>query len=212
MKRKDIWLLLGVLAVAAVIFLLTKVLPGSSGNPSGGELPLATATAAPTVTDVSTATAASTSAVAPTATATNAPAAGTASTATIAPTAQATATPDAGTQPPAAAATLVPAQAYLSVQIDNIVFDPYPLLEDRDLELPQPGGKLNVVRVTKDSIMMHSSTCDNQDCVHQGIVTLENRDTRILSNAIVCLPNKVILLLLTPEEAQREWQRYYAPQ
>jgi len=187
LKRKDIWLLLGVLAVAAVIFLLAKVLPGGGGL-SGGELPMATAT------------------VAPTGQATAEPDTNTQ------PPATATAEPDAGTQPPAAVATLVPAQAYLSVQIDNIVFDPYPLLEERDIELPQPGGKLNVVRVTKDSIMMHSSTCDNQECVHQGIVTLENRDTRILSNAIVCLPNKVILLLLTPEEAQREWQRYYAPQ
>jgi hypothetical protein len=201
LKRKDIWLLLGVLAVAAVVFLLAKVLPGGGGL-SGGELPMATATVAPTA-----------QATAEPDTNTQPPATATAAlTGTAAPTAQATAEPDAGTQPPAAVATLVPAQAYLSVQIDNIVFDPYPLLEERDIELPQPGGKLNVVRVTKDSIMMHSSTCDNQDCVHQGIVTLENRDTRILSNAIVCLPNKVILLLLTPEEAQREWQRYYAPQ
>jgi hypothetical protein len=47
---------------------------------------------------------------------------------------------------------------------------------------------------------MEDSTCENHDCVEQGMVTLENRDERILSNMIICLPNQVTLQLFTPEE------------
>ena len=47
---------------------------------------------------------------------------------------------------------------------------------------------------------MKSSPCDNQDCVKQGEVTLANKDERILSNMIICLPNQVVLELYTPEE------------
>lgn len=173
MKRRDIWLLAGVLIIAAAVFLLAKVLPQGSGGISGVQLPVVTQTPA---------------------------ASGAAS----------TAAPSDETASAGPAMTLPPADAYLSVQVDNVVFVPFPLTESRDIELPQPDGKLNVARVTEGSVQMHSSTCENQDCVLQGIVTLDNRDARVLGNAIVCLPNKVVLMLLTPEEAQREWDRYIA--
>ena len=47
---------------------------------------------------------------------------------------------------------------------------------------------------------MKSSTCDNQDCVKQGVVTLENMEERLLGNMIICLPNQVTLSLYTTEE------------
>ncbi len=59
----------------------------------------------------------------------------------------------------------------------------------------------NVIHLTPDGICMESSTCDNQDCVFQGMVTLENRYERILSNMIICLPNQVFLQLYSREEA-----------
>ena len=51
----------------------------------------------------------------------------------------------------------------------------------------------NVIHLTPEGICMESATCDNQDCVMQGMVTLENRYERILSNMIICLPNQVFL-------------------
>jgi len=58
----------------------------------------------------------------------------------------------------------------------------------------------NVIHLTPDGVYMEDSTCDNHDCVDQGMVTLENRDERILSNMIICLPNQVFLQLFTPDE------------
>lgn len=107
--------------------------------------------------------------------------------------------------------TLAPAEAYLKVQVGNLVFEPIPLTEERDIDLTQRDGKQNVVRVTKDSIVMHSSNCDNQDCVHQGIVSLENRDRRVLQNLIICLPNQVVLELMDAQEAQADWEAAYGP-
>jgi hypothetical protein len=47
---------------------------------------------------------------------------------------------------------------------------------------------------------MKSSTCDNQDCVLQGTVSLENKYERVLGNMIICLPNEITLELFTPQE------------
>ena len=58
----------------------------------------------------------------------------------------------------------------------------------------------NIIHLTANSVYMDSANCDNQDCVHQGEVTLENRDERALGNMIICLPNQVYLELYSTEE------------
>ncbi len=59
---------------------------------------------------------------------------------------------------------------------------------------------LNVVHVSSEGVYMESSTCENQDCVEQGIVTFDNLNSRILGRFIICLPNYVTLELFTTEE------------
>ena len=44
----------------------------------------------------------------------------------------------------------------------------------------------NVITLTPEGVYMKESTCDNQDCVMQGLITLENKESRILKNAILC--------------------------
>ena len=95
-------------------------------------------------------------------------------------------------------------QAYLRVQVGDQVWEPIALADGDEYTISQPDGKTNVVHVSATGAVMHSSTCDNQSCVQQGEVTLENRDARVLSNMIICLPNEVILEILTPEEAGME--------
>ena len=102
------------------------------------------------------------------------------------------------------------AQAYLRVQVGDTLYSPWPLTQEEDIAINQPDGQQNVVRLTPTSIRMHSANCDNHDCIKQGVVTLENRDLRMLANRIVCLPNQVVLELMDPEEAQRAWDREHA--
>lgn len=102
------------------------------------------------------------------------------------------------TTPPSAPAGEI---AYLRVQVDDTVWPLMPLSEVGDWTIEQDNGAKNVLRATERGVVMHFSTCDNQNCVHQGEVSLDNRDSRALGNMIVCLPNRVIVELLTPEEA-----------
>ena len=62
-------------------------------------------------------------------------------------------------------------------------------------------GRVNTVSTGVNSFFMGSASCANQDCVHQGTVTLENRDRRVLTNYVICLPNEVILEMMDADEA-----------
>ncbi len=91
------------------------------------------------------------------------------------------------------------AQAFLLVTMGNNVYAPIPLTGETYYKLTNGTG-VNIVHVTETSINMHEANCDNQDCIEQGEVTLENKDTRILSNMIICLPNQISLQLFSREE------------
>ena len=81
-----------------------------------------------------------------------------------------------------------------------------PLPEEGELSYPLrqllPDGTAaeNVIHLTPEGVYMEDSTCEGHDCMQQGVVTLDNRDARILGNMIICLPNQVTLQLFTPEE------------
>jgi len=107
-----------------------------------------------------------------------------------------TAAPSAEAVP---AASSAPVQAYLVVTVGGMLYEPLPLAGEGSFTISQDENTSNTIRVTPDSIWMEHSSCDNQDCVDQGTVSLENMGTRVLSNMIICLPNEVVLELHTPE-------------
>ena len=91
--------------------------------------------------------------------------------------------------------------AYLLITVGDITYQPLPLNGEGEFSLTQgETGKVNVVHVTPDSIWMADSTCDNQDCVEQGVVSLETMNDRVLGNMIICLPHQVTLELYSAEE------------
>jgi len=113
-------------------------------------------------------------------------------------------TPETGDEP---VATAEPARAYLLVTVGGTVYEPIPLYEAGRYTVRR-GDYVNVIEVTADSIRMAESTCANQDCVEQGVVSLDNRDDRVLRNMIICLPNDVALELYTYEEMLEIVQGY----
>lgn len=119
--------------------------------------------------------------------------------------AEATAVPDVTAAPENTAAeatpetTLEPAKAFLVVTVAGAMYEPIPLYQEGRYTIRRE-DLVNVIEVTTDSIKMHESSCDNQDCVEQGVVSLDNRSKRVLQNMIICLPNEVVLELYTPEE------------
>lgn len=94
------------------------------------------------------------------------------------------------------------AQSYLLVTIGGTTYQPLGLHTEGAFTLTQgeDGAVVNVVHVTPTSVWMESSTCDNQDCVEQGVVSLETMNDRVLGNMIICLPHQVTLELYTVEE------------
>ena len=113
---------------------------------------------------------------------------------------EATAAPEV-TDVPEATATpdLSQVEAFLVVTVGDKTYQPIPLTEEGYYRL-RHGDCINIVHVTPTSIDMHEANCENQDCVEQGEVTLENKDTRILGNMIICLPNQVTLQLYSRDE------------
>ena len=101
--------------------------------------------------------------------------------------------------------TLPPAEAYARVTLPGRS-ELIPLTKDDELTFAQSDGKENIIAIGENRVWMQSSTCDNQDCVHQGEVNLGNYETRVLFNFIMCLPNQISIELLTPAEAQASYE------
>lgn len=104
--------------------------------------------------------------------------------------------------------TAEPAAGYilLTIQNSNRYWLPLPAEGEFTAPIVQPAADgsdkqlENYLHITPTGMYMESANCDSQDCVHQGEVTLENKDTRILYNMIICLPNQVVVELYTPDE------------
>ena len=108
-----------------------------------------------------------------------------------------------GGEAPGNTAPLPEAEMYLRVTVGDMQYEPVPLVEEAEYTLTQTKLEMeNVIQVTPHSVWMASSSCDNQDCVAQGIVTSDNMYERLLSNMIVCLPNRVILELVPRAELE----------
>ena len=77
--------------------------------------------------------------------------------------------------------------------------EPYqqvPLGEDTTIRVDQGDGRINVIEIKDGGVKMAYSTCINQDCVHEGVVTDDSRKHRSQGDWIVCLPNTVSIQLV----------------
>lgn len=92
-----------------------------------------------------------------------------------------------------------PVEAYLIITVQGNIYEPLPLTGEGTFTLRQSDTTFNTVHITPTSMWMEHSSCDNQDCVEQGVVSLENMTERVLYNMVICLPNQVSLELHTPE-------------
>ena len=102
-----------------------------------------------------------------------------------------------------------PAESYLFVNTGSSAYSPIPLNGDNSFRIAQQDGSENVIQIGENSFYMESSNCENQTCVGQGEVTLENRDLRPLFNMVICLPHNLSLELLTRAEAEARLMEMY---
>ena len=113
---------------------------------------------------------------------------------------------DPGIAPsPMASAVRDPSEAvaFLLVTVGTKTYEPIPLLEDGYYRLIH-GVCVNIIHVSETSIEMTDASCADHDCIAQGIVTLENKDTREGGSYIICQQNFVTLRLCTRAELEAE--------
>lgn len=92
------------------------------------------------------------------------------------------------------------AKAYLIVYVGTGMYDPIPLLGSARFTLKTGGERVNIIEVNEESVWMAESTCPTQDCVNQGVVSLDNKDTRILGDCIYCMAHNVTLQLIDAQQ------------
>lgn len=96
--------------------------------------------------------------------------------------------------------SITPSKGEIVIYIGSEVYKRVPLGKAQTVVVDQGDGRVNELSITENGAVMHSATCDNQDCVKQGEVTLDNYKTRVLGSWIVCLPNQVSVELIAGEE------------
>ena len=92
-------------------------------------------------------------------------------------------------------------EATVTIYVGEKVYQTVPADDYQTITIDQGDGKVNTIHVTPTSMVMASSTCHNQLCVQQGVVTADNAEQRPLYNMIVCAPHRLVLELLTAQEA-----------
>jgi len=81
------------------------------------------------------------------------------------------------------------------IYLDDELYCERPMGEDE--VLIEQNGQSNLVHITENGVYMERSTCENQNCVHQGEV---NDSSGELGCWIICLPNRVSVELVMEEE------------
>ncbi|MGX8687944.1 MAG: NusG domain II-containing protein [bacterium] len=71
------------------------------------------------------------------------------------------------------------------ISVDGQEYGRYPLNKDNVIEIVN-GDRHNIVTIKDGGVSMTYSSCKNQICVHEGVVTTSGQ-------LIVCLPNYVIV-------------------
>lgn len=210
MRNKNIWIGIALVAAIAVVAVLAAVLPARVAPPAADAPTLgpdvfaeSTATVDPTTEPTATASPTAEPDATEEAAATEAPDAAeeTAPVTVTSPSGETTTPAPEESQEPEVTFDPASIKAWLVVTAGGTVYQPIPLVEEGEYSVIQEEtGAKNVIHVTTESIDMKSSTCENQDCVKQGVVSLDNMDSRLLGNMIICLPNQVTLELYTTEE------------
>lgn len=196
-KKKDSLIIGAVLLIAVVLFIVSRVMPKTDLNQKTADVTLAPdaveyldatpeASAEPTAVPEETVPAE----------------------ATAMPTAEASA-PVEPTEAPQSANMMGPMPVPQTEEVKGHVIitvggrqygDPIPMDRDKIITIRQENGEINKIRITPDSVDMEYSTCENQDCIGEGTITLDNYNERILGTWIICLPNQVTIEMVPADK------------
>lgn len=195
-KKKDGLIIAAVLLLAAVLLAVSRLMPGTDLSQK-----VAQETLAPDAIEYLDATAEPAPTLDPQSTDDPQPTVGPQSTLDSQPTVDPTDAPEqAAAVGPMPAPQTAEVRGHVVITVGSRQYgDPIPMDRDKVITIRQDDGKVNKVHITPEKVYMESSTCENQDCVGQGEITLDNYKTRILSTYVICLPNAVSVEMVPAE-------------
>lgn len=82
----------------------------------------------------------------------------------------------------------------VKISTDGQVYGIYPLNEDCEIDVTED-GHTNHITIKDGQVSMSYSTCRNQVCVNTGAISKAK-------DAIVCLPNRVVVEIISSEEGK----------
>ena len=200
-KKKDSLIIIAVLVIAVALFVVSRVMPKTDLSQKTADVTLAP-DAVEYIDATPEATAEPTDSPEPTQEPTAVPEETASIEVTVEPTAEATKAPEsANMMGPMPAQQTEEVKGYVVINVGGRQYgDPIPMDRDKIITIRQDNGEINKIRITPDSVDMEYSTCENQDCIGEGTITLDNYNERILGTWIICLPNQVTIEMIPADE------------
>ena len=204
-KKKDSLIIVAILLIAVVLFIVSRFMPKTDLSQKTADVTLAPdaveyldatpeASAEPTAVPQETASVEATDMPTPEA---SAPIE-----VTVEPTAETTKAPEsANMMGPMPVPQTEEVKGHVIITVGGRQYgDPIPMDRDKIITIRQENGEINKIRITPDSVDMEYSTCENQDCIGEGTITLDNYNDRILGTWIICLPNQVTIEMVPADK------------
>ena len=204
-KKKDRLIIVAILLIAVVLFIVSRFMPKTDLSQKTADVTLAPdaveyldatpeASAEPTAVPQETASVEATAMPTPEA---SAPIE-----VTVEPTAETTKAPEsANMMGPMPVPQTEEVKGHVIITVGGRQYgDPIPMDRDKIITIRQENGEINKIRITPDSVDMEYSTCENQDCIGEGTITLDNYNERILGTWIICLPNQVTIEMVPADK------------
>lgn len=200
-KKKDSLIIIAVLVIAVALFVVSRVMPKTDLSQKTADVTLAP-DAVEYIDATPETTAEPTDSPEPTQEPTAVPEETASIEVTVEPTAEATKAPEsANMMGPMPAQQTEEVKGYVVINVGGRQYgDPIPMDRDKIITIRQDNGEINKIRITPDSVDMEYSTCENQDCIGEGTITLDNYNERILGTWIICLPNQVTIEMVPADE------------
>ena len=200
-KKKDSLIIIAVLVIAVALFAVSRVMPKTDLSQKTADVTLAP-DAVEYIDATPEATAEPTDSPEPTQEPTAVPEETASIEVTVEPTAEVTKAPEsANMMGPMPAQQTEEVKGYVVINVGGRQYgDPIPMDRDKIITIRQENGEINKIRITPDSVDMEYSTCENQDCIGEGTITLDNYNDRILGTWIICLPNQVTIEMVPADK------------
>ena len=81
----------------------------------------------------------------------------------------------------------------IRIEVDGQLMGEYPLDQDIVISVPDDKNATNIISIEASSARMIEADCPDKLCIHQGSINKQGQ-------TIVCLPNKVVVTVISDKE------------